>query len=178
MPLTIVNLRQSCTYKFEILGGKKFSKDVKGAYCQYKFNGATYQTERIELGEEENGTKSPVFNFTKIHHIDNVDQQFLDTVNEGLKIEIFIIDSEKLPDISAPSITKFVKGKWEEIANKTKSEEEFLSFREYQILRLSEGVDTEPQEKEWLNYNTLMDGGYADWLSSQVYQNVSCSGKK
>ena len=67
---------------------------------------------------------------------------------------------------------------WEKIASKTKSEEEYLSFREYQILRLGEGVDTEPQEKEWLNYNTLMDGEYADWLSSQIYQNVSRSGKK
>ena len=50
-----------------------------------------------------------------------------------------------------------------------------LSFRQYQILRLDEGVDTEPQEREWLNYIALMDGGYAEWLSTEIYKTV---GKK
>ena len=170
-------LGQACTYKLEIIGGKQFSRGVKGAYCQYKFNGATYQTDRIQLTEKEekNGTNNPMFNFMKIHHVESVDQQFLDSLNSGLEVQIFIVDIDKLPDISAPVITKFVKENWKKIANETKSENEMLSFRQYQILRLDEGVDTEPQEREWLNYIALMDGGYAEWLSTEIYKTV---GKK
>ena len=138
---------------------------------------ATYQTDRIQLTEKEekNGTNNPMFNFMQIHHVESVDQQFLDSLNSGLEVQIFIVDIDKLPDISAPVITKFVKENWKKIANETKSENEMLSFRQYQILRLDEGVDTEPQEREWLNYIALMDGGYAEWLSTEIYKTV---GKK
>ena len=86
-------LGQACTYKLEIIGGKQFSRGVKGAYCQYKFNGATYQTDRIQLTEKEekNGTNNPMFNFMKIHHVESVDQQFLDSLNSGLEVQIFIV---------------------------------------------------------------------------------------
>ena len=42
--------------------------------------------------EEKNGTINPMFNFMKIHHVESVDQQFLDSLNSGLEVQIFIVD--------------------------------------------------------------------------------------
>ena len=46
-------LGQPCTYKFEIRAGQNFSKPVNRAYCQYTFNGTTYQTERLDENEQD-----------------------------------------------------------------------------------------------------------------------------
>ena len=86
-----------------------------------------------------------------------------------------IHDIEKLPDIPAPSITKIVRAEWEEVASKAVGEDDCLTFRQYQTTRIAAGVDTEPQETEWLNYESLMGGGYYEWLSTEVYK---CVGSK
>lgn len=169
-------LGQPCTYKFEIRAGQNFSKHVNRAYCQYTFNGTTYQTERLEDNEQDTkGTTNPAFQFSRIHHVECVDQQFVDALRLGLQIKIFINNDEKLPDIPAPSITKTVRAEWEKIASNAANEDDYLSFRQYQALRIAAGVDTEPQEREWLNYESLMDGGYSAWLSTEVYK---CVGSK
>ena len=169
-------LGQPCTYKFEIRTGQKFSKPVNRAYCQYTFNGTTYQTERLDENElDTEGTTDPAFQFSRIHHVECVDQQFIDGLRAGLQIQIFINNDEKLPDIPAPSITKIVRAEWEEVASKAVGEDDYLTFRQYQTTRIAAGVDTEPQETEWLNYESLMDGGYYEWLSTEVYK---CVGSK
>ena len=61
------------------------------------------------------------------------------------------------------------------IASKAVGEDDYLTFRQYQTTRIAAGVDTEPQETEWLNYESLMDGGYYEWLSTEVYK---CVGSK
>lgn len=74
------------TYKIKIVGATGLPLITNLAYCQYEFLGELFTTESVEQN-----TRSPVFNFECIHHVDCVTQQFIDYLqNTRLEFQIFV----------------------------------------------------------------------------------------
>ena len=74
------------TFKFEIIGitGLPVIADV--CYCQYKFNGQTFTTETVERTSDH-----PTFNYSCIHRVDKVTQEFIDEMqNKSMMVQVFV----------------------------------------------------------------------------------------
>ena len=129
------------------------------------------QTERLDENEQDTKGNGSSISVSRIHHIECVDQQFIDGLRAGLQIQI-LSTMMKSCLIFPPHRSQNRRAEWENIASKAVREDDYLTFRQYQTTRIAAGVDTEPQEREWLNYESLMDGGYYEWLSTEVYKRV------
>ena len=73
------------TYRIQIKHATDLLQMSGAAYCQYEFNGQTFTTECVE-----EHTMSPTFNYSYVHHIDCVDQAFLDFLAKPFHVEVFI----------------------------------------------------------------------------------------
>ncbi len=73
------------TYRIQIKHATDLIQMSGAAYCQYDFNGETFTTECIE-----DHTMSPTFDYSYIHHIDSVDQAFLDYLAKPFHVNVFI----------------------------------------------------------------------------------------
>lgn len=79
-------LGKSWTYKIKIVGATGLPLITDLAYCQYEFLGELFTTESVEQN-----TRSPVFNYECVHHVDCVTQQFIDYLqNARLEFQIFV----------------------------------------------------------------------------------------
>ena len=159
------------TYKFEIIHGELFQKPVQRSYCQYSFLGQTFQTNR---DNKEIPSKNPMFSYSFVHHIENLDETVMDLLDrEPMEIKVFIQDEDKLPDIDPPKLTPNVRSRWEMWASSDALEAgKDMTLQEYKQIREDEGVETEPAETEWLNFRLLMDGKFSQWLSDKIYEGV------
>lgn len=74
------------TYKIKIVGATGLPLITDLAYCQHEFLGELFTTESVEQN-----TRSPVFNYECVHHVDCVTQQFIDYLqNARLEFQIFV----------------------------------------------------------------------------------------
>ena len=64
---------KSWTFKIQINGAFNLPVATDAAYVSYNFFGEECITENVEQN-----TISPVWNYTRIHHIENVQQEFID----------------------------------------------------------------------------------------------------
>merc|ERR1712025_1323596 len=72
------------TYKLEIRGASGLDIMCSKAYVQYKFFGELYTTERIE-----EQTYAPTFNYTFVHHVAEVTQEFLDFLDKPMDFTVY-----------------------------------------------------------------------------------------
>ena len=73
------------TYKIQIKHATELLQMSGASYCQYEFYGQTFTTECIE-----DHTQSPTFNYEYVHHIDSVDQAFIDYLSKPFHVSVFI----------------------------------------------------------------------------------------
>lgn len=73
------------TYRLEITKAVDLSVFCDLAYVQYDFFGETFTTEA--MSEE---TYTPVFNYTKVHHIPSVTQEFIDYLKGSIECMVFV----------------------------------------------------------------------------------------
>lgn len=74
------------TFKIQIKGATGLPLITDLAYCQYEFLGELFTTETVEQN-----TRSPVFNYEGVHHVDCVTQQFIDYLqNTRIEFQIYV----------------------------------------------------------------------------------------
>lgn len=79
-------LGKSWTFKIQIKGATGLPLITDLAYCQYEFLGELFTTETVEQN-----TRSPVFNYEGVHHVDCVTQQFIDYLqNTRIEFQIYV----------------------------------------------------------------------------------------
>jgi hypothetical protein len=79
-------LGKSWTFKFEIIGITHLPVIADVCYCQYKFNGQTFTTETIERTSDH-----PTFNYSCVHRVDNVTQEFIDEMQtKSMMVQVFV----------------------------------------------------------------------------------------
>jgi hypothetical protein len=83
-------------YKIEIKGARDLAESVQNAYCQYKFMGETFTTDQAE---DTTGTSSPTFNYTYVHSVEKVDQEFIDFLQKPFHVSVFV-----KPHLSNPPV--------------------------------------------------------------------------
>ena len=90
-------LGQPWTYRIHISGATDLVEPANLAYCQYKFFNETHTTDTYEAQGSHDSSSSPTFDYTAIHHIDCVTQEFIDFLQEPFHINLFV-----KPHISRP----------------------------------------------------------------------------
>ncbi|RLN97558.1 hypothetical protein BBJ28_00017550 [Nothophytophthora sp. Chile5] len=74
------------TFKIRIVGATGLPLITDLAYCQYEFLGELFTTESVEQN-----TRSPVFNYEFIHHVDCVTEQFIEYLQSArLEFQVFV----------------------------------------------------------------------------------------
>lgn len=74
------------TFKIQIKGATGLPLITDLAYCQYEFLGELFTTETVEQN-----TRSPMFNYEGVHHVDCVTQQFIDYLqNTRIEFQIYV----------------------------------------------------------------------------------------
>ncbi|KAF4321602.1 hypothetical protein BBO99_00004572 [Phytophthora kernoviae] len=74
------------TFKLRIVGATGLPIITDLAYCQYEFLGELFTTESVEQN-----TRSPVFNYEFIHHVDCVTEQFIEYLQSArLEFQVFV----------------------------------------------------------------------------------------
>ncbi|KUF97306.1 Transcription initiation factor TFIID subunit 13 [Phytophthora nicotianae] len=74
------------TFKIRIVGATGLPIITDLAYCQYEFLGELFTTESVEQN-----TRSPVFNYEFIHHVDCVTEQFIEYLQSArLEFQVFV----------------------------------------------------------------------------------------
>ncbi|KAL4165375.1 hypothetical protein KRP22_004103 [Phytophthora ramorum] len=74
------------TFKIRIVGATGLPIITDLAYCQYEFLGELFTTESVEQN-----TRSPVFNYEFIHHVDCVTDQFIEYLQSArLEFQVFV----------------------------------------------------------------------------------------
>ncbi|KAG6614134.1 Kinesin-like protein [Phytophthora cinnamomi] len=74
------------TFKIRIVGATGLPIITDLAYCQYEFLGELFTTESVEQN-----TRSPVFNYEFIHHVDYVTEQFIEYLQSArLEFQVFV----------------------------------------------------------------------------------------
>merc|ERR1712124_168680 len=88
------------TYKLEIRGASGLDIMCSKAYVQYKFNGELYETLRID-----EATFAPNFNYSFVHHVDKVTQEFLDFLDKPMSFHVYAAPYIKVKEEEQPSTT-------------------------------------------------------------------------
>jgi len=74
------------TYRITIKEVTGLPVAAEVAYCQYEFFGETFTTESVEQN-----TRNPVFNYSFVHHIECVTDEFVEYLNkESMPIDVFV----------------------------------------------------------------------------------------
>jgi len=74
----------TCRCDIKIASG--LSVNVSATYIRYNFFGESVVTETKEY---EKGTRSPNYEFSYVHHIPKVTNEFIDFINTGLELQVF-----------------------------------------------------------------------------------------
>ena len=104
-------LGKSWTYRIHIKHAQDLLQMSDMAYCQYEFNGEIFATECIE-----DHTFSPVFNYEFIHHVDCVDQEFIDYLAKPFRVSVFV--NSVTVDAAASELRKLYKSECEKLVGK------------------------------------------------------------
>merc|ERR1712025_1268043 len=88
------------TARLEIRGASGLEIMCSKAYVQYKFFGELYEALRID-----DATFAPNFNYTFVHHIDSVTQEFLDFLDKPMSFHVYAAPYIKVKDGEQPSTT-------------------------------------------------------------------------
>jgi hypothetical protein len=102
---------QPWTYRVRIRGAVGLPIPAALAYCQYEFFGEEFTSETVEQS-----TTNPVFDYTAVHHVECVTQQFLDYLqNATMDVHIFVAPVLHAPDdvvstANATIRTNFIDG--------------------------------------------------------------------
>merc|ERR1719230_2458551 len=88
------------TYKLEIRGASGLDIMCSKAYVQYKFFGELFETLRID-----EATFAPTFNYSFVHHVDKVTQEFLDFLDKPMSFHVYAAPYIKVKDGEQPSTT-------------------------------------------------------------------------
>ena len=75
---------KSWTYRLQILSCAALPIVVDECQILYTFNGVEYSTEKLM----DIGTHNPEFSYEMVHHVENVDQEFLDYLMKPFEIDI------------------------------------------------------------------------------------------
>merc|ERR1712025_678380 len=86
------------TYKLEIRGASGLDIMCSKAYVQYKFFGELYETLRID-----EATFAPNFQYSYVHHIESVTQEFLDFLDKPMSFHVYTSPYIKVKDGDQPS---------------------------------------------------------------------------
>ncbi|GMI09861.1 hypothetical protein TrLO_g15271 [Triparma laevis f. longispina] len=81
------------TYKIKISSCSALPITVDECYVQYTFNGVEYTTETLN----EQDTHNPAFEYTCVHHVESVDQEFLDYLMTPLEINLYCSPAVRQP---------------------------------------------------------------------------------
>ena len=73
------------TYKIKIGAASALPNTVDECYVQYTFNGTEYTTETLNGV----GSHNPVFEYECVHHVESVDQEFLDYLMKPLEVNLY-----------------------------------------------------------------------------------------
>ena len=85
---------QPWTYRVNIRGAAGLPIPAALAYCQYEFFGEEFTTETVEQS-----STNPVFEYTAVHHVECVTQQFLDYLqNATMDVHIYVSPVLHSPD--------------------------------------------------------------------------------
>ncbi len=73
-------------FKIEIIGISKLPVQTERTYCQYEFFGQQFTTDVVDTV-----TNHPHFNYSYIHHVDEVTQEFIDYLStKSVTIHVFV----------------------------------------------------------------------------------------
>merc|ERR1712025_1308720 len=114
------------TYKLEIRGASGLDIMCSKAYVQYKFNGELYETLRID-----EATFAPNFNYSFVHHIDKVTQEFLDFLDKPMSFHVYTspyikVKKGEQPSTSDPVVVSRIAGRALDIPSIDKTDEKAL----------------------------------------------------
>ncbi len=85
-------LGKSWTYKIKIGKATALPIITDMCYVQYTFNGEIFTTETVEQN-----THNPEFTYSFVHTVDNVSQEFLDSLSRPMEVDIFCSPAVRMP---------------------------------------------------------------------------------
>merc|ERR1711907_906352 len=88
------------TARLEIRGASGLDIMCSKAYVQYKFFGEQFETLRID-----DATFAPNFNYSFVHHVESVTQEFLDFLDKPMSFHVYAAPYIKVKDGEQPSTT-------------------------------------------------------------------------
>merc|ERR1712025_333803 len=114
------------TYKLEIRGASGLDIMCSKAYVQYKFFGELYETLRID-----EATFAPNFQYSYVHHIESVTQEFLDFLDKPMSFHVYAAPYIKVkkgeqPSTSDPVVVSRITGRALDIPSIDKMDEKTL----------------------------------------------------
>merc|ERR1712224_220159 len=86
------------TARLEIRGASGLEIMCSKAYVQYKFFGEQFETLRID-----DATFAPNFNYSFVHHVESVTQEFLDFLDKPMSFHVYAAPYIKVKDGEQPS---------------------------------------------------------------------------
>jgi hypothetical protein len=96
-------LGKSWTYKIEIKRAADLPVFCAMAYVEYDFFGETFTTEAVQQT-----TFSPIFEYTKIHHIPKVTQEFIDYLKGSVEFRIHVTQHIDPPKVCISLILLYI----------------------------------------------------------------------
>ena len=93
------------TIRLEIKKASDLPVFCETAYISYDFFGETYTTENVQQQ-----TYSPVFEYTKIHHVEKVTQEFINYLKGSVEMFVHLTPHVETPPvlyIFLPNISPF-----------------------------------------------------------------------
>merc|ERR1711881_22985 len=114
------------TARLEIRGASGLEIMCSKAYVQYKFFGELFETLRID-----DATFAPNFNYSYVHHIESVTQEFLDFLDKPMSFHVYAAPYIKVkegeqPSTSDPVVVSRITGRALDIPSIDKMDEKTL----------------------------------------------------
>ena len=97
---------KSWTYRLEIKKAVGLPVFCDMAYVSYDFFGETFVTEAVS---GESATFSPEFNYSRVHHIPNVTQEFIDFLKQSMEMQVHITQHIDVPGDKIGTANAIVK---------------------------------------------------------------------
>jgi len=91
-------LGKSWSYRLEIKRAADLPVFCQMAYVSYEFFGESFTTEVVQQ-DDESGTYSPAFNYSFVHHVQSVTQEFLDYLMGNVEMQIHV--TQHIDDVSS-----------------------------------------------------------------------------
>merc|ERR1711904_454370 len=114
------------TARLEIRGASGLDIMCSKAYVQYKFFGELFETLRID-----DATFAPNSNYSRVHHVENVTQEFLDFLDKPMSFHVYAAPYIKVtegdqPSTSDPLVVSRITGRALDIPSIDKMDEKAL----------------------------------------------------